>query len=64
VHLALRDLEVDAVEGDDLAEGLADPARANGKPRRRPAGCPAGRAIAVLLSCCPETRQFESELGM
>jgi hypothetical protein len=30
VHLARRDGEVDAVEGDDLAEVLADPARANG----------------------------------
>jgi hypothetical protein len=59
MHPALRDVEVDAVEGDDLAKGLADPARANRK--RRPAGVPAGRRVAMLFSC---TRQFESELGM
>jgi hypothetical protein len=27
VHLAFLDVEVDAVEGDDLAEGLADAPR-------------------------------------
>jgi hypothetical protein len=57
MHVALRDVEVDAVEGDDLAKGLADPARTNGK--RRPAGTPAGRR-----GWCPEARQFVSELGM
>jgi hypothetical protein len=31
VHLARRDGEVDAVEGDDLAKALGDPARANGE---------------------------------
>jgi hypothetical protein len=29
VHLARRDVEVDAVEGDDVAERLPDPARTN-----------------------------------
>jgi hypothetical protein len=62
MHLALRDVEVDAVEGDDLAKGFADPARANGK--RRPAGTPADRRAVLLFGCCPETRQFVSELGM
>jgi hypothetical protein len=59
VHLALRDVEVDAVEGVDLAERLADPARTNGK-RRRPAGWPAGRRVAVLSGC----GQLVSGLGM
>jgi hypothetical protein len=31
MHLALRDVEVDTVKGDDLAKGLADPARPRGK---------------------------------
>jgi hypothetical protein len=31
MHPSFRDVEVDAVEGDDLAEGLADPACANCK---------------------------------
>ena len=31
--------------------------------RRRPAGCPAGRRVAMLFSCCPETRQLVSKLG-
>ena len=31
VHLALRDVEIDTVEGDDLAKGLADPARPHGE---------------------------------
>jgi hypothetical protein len=31
MHLALRDVEVDAVKGDDLAKGFADPARPNRK---------------------------------
>jgi hypothetical protein len=60
VDLALRDVEVDAVEGDDLAEGLADPARANRK-LRRPAGCPAGRRVATPLR---GTGQCASGLGM
>jgi hypothetical protein len=59
MHPTRGDLEVDAVEGDDLAKALADPARANRK--RRPAGAPAGRRVAMLFS---RTRQFESELGM
>ena len=36
MHLALRDVEVDAVKGDDLAKGFADPARPNGKRFRHP----------------------------
>jgi hypothetical protein len=63
MYLALCDVEVDAIKGDDLAKGLADPARANGK-LRRPAGSPAGRRVVMLLRCCAETRQFGSELGM
>jgi hypothetical protein len=63
MHLACRDGEVDAVEGDDLAEGLADPARTNCK-RRRPAGSPPGRRVVLLFGRCPEARQFVSELGM
>jgi hypothetical protein len=63
MHPALRDGEVDAVEGDDLAKGLADPARANGE-LRRPAGCPAGRRVAALFGCRLQTRQRVSELGM
>jgi hypothetical protein len=55
MHFAFRDVEIDAVEGDDLAERLADPARLNGERF--------GRA-AMLLSCCPQTRQFVSGLGM
>jgi hypothetical protein len=62
VHLALRDVEIDPGKGDDVAEGLDDPARTNGK--RRPAGAPAGRRAPMLLSRCPETRQDVSELGM
>ena len=49
VHLAFRDVEVDAVQGHDLAEGLAEPAGAHGQ---RPAGGTAGR-----FSACPETGQ-------
>src|SRR5262249_13602663 len=69
VDPACRDVEVDAVEGDDLAEGLADPARANcersiAQDGRGPAGDPAGRRVRVLFSCRPEARQFVSELGM
>jgi hypothetical protein len=48
MHLAFRDVEIDAVEGDDLAKRLADRARTNGEP----------------FSCCPQTRQFVSGLGM
>jgi hypothetical protein len=59
MHLALRELEVDAVERNDLAEGLADRARTNGK--RWPGGCPPGRRLVMLFGC---TRQFVSELGM
>jgi hypothetical protein len=62
MHLALPDVEVDAVKGDDLAKGLADPARTNSE--RRPAGSPAGRRIVMRFSGCPETRQFVSGLGM
>jgi hypothetical protein len=62
VHPARRDVEVDAVEGDDLAEGLADPAGADRE--RRPAGTPAGPRVVVPFSACPETGQFVSELGM
>jgi hypothetical protein len=60
MHLALRDVEVDAVKGDDLAKGFADPARTNCK-RRRPAGKPAGRQVVMLFS---QLFQFVSELGM
>jgi hypothetical protein len=56
MHLALRDVEIDAVEGDDLAERLADPARADGAPDVR-------RAVALLRGCL-ETGQFVSGLGM
>ena len=34
------------------------------RDRRRPAGCTGGPSCCVLFSCCAETRQFESELGM
>ena len=34
MYLALRDVEVDAVEGDDLAKGFRESAGANGKPFR------------------------------
>jgi hypothetical protein len=57
MHLALGDVEVDAVERDDLAEVLAEPARANG----RPAGYPAGLRV---ISPCPEAGQCVSGLGM
>ena len=50
MHLTFRDVEVDAVEGDDLAERLADPARPNGEPFRH--------------GCCAEARQYASGLGM
>jgi hypothetical protein len=60
MDLGNRDVEVDAVEGDDLAEALADPARANRK-LRRPAGCPAGRRVATLFR---GTGQCASGLGM
>jgi hypothetical protein len=58
VDLPVRDVEVDAVQRDDLAEGLADPARTNGE---RPAGFPAGRRVVTR---CPEPRQLVSGLGM
>jgi hypothetical protein len=58
MHLALRDVEVDTVEGNDLAEVLAQAARTDG----RPAGYPAGRRVP--FSRCLETRQFVSGLGM
>jgi hypothetical protein len=69
MRLAFRDVEVDAVEGDDLAEGFRDPARTNCEPSiaqdgRGPAGDPAGRRVVMLFACRPETRQFVSELGM
>jgi hypothetical protein len=48
MHLALRHVEVDAVEGDDLAEGLADRACANREPFGR----------------WSQTRQCVSGLGM
>jgi hypothetical protein len=35
MHLARRDVEVDVVKSDDLAKGLADPARANSRRFRR-----------------------------
>ena len=60
---ALRHGEVDAVKCDDLAKGLADPARANRKPQQRPGRDLPGRCL-VLLSCCPETRQYASEFGI
>jgi hypothetical protein len=60
VHPALGDVEVDAVEGDDLAERLADPARANRERGRRPGGSPPGRRVVPLLRRC----QLVSELGM
>jgi hypothetical protein len=63
MDLALRDAEVDAIESDDLAKGLADPARANGK-LRRPAGSPAGRRVVTLFGCRLQARQRVSELGM
>jgi hypothetical protein len=44
MHFTFRDVEIDAVEGDDLAKRFADPARPNGEPF--------GRAV-ILLSCCP-----------
>jgi hypothetical protein len=59
--LAFADVEVDAVEGDDLAEGLADPARTNCEG---PAGSPAGPRVVILFGRCLETRQFVSGLGM
>jgi hypothetical protein len=55
MHFTFRDVEIDAVEGDDLAKRLADPARTNGEPL--------GRAV-MLFSCFPQTRQFVSGLGM
>jgi hypothetical protein len=77
VHLPRRDVEVDAVERDDLAKGLDDSARTDGElpgsiidrclrrlGSRRPAGAPAGRRIGLLSGACPETCQFVSELGM
>jgi hypothetical protein len=68
MDLALDDVEVDTVERDDLAVGLADAARANSEPllaRRRPAGPPAGRRRVVKrLGRSPETGQFVSGLGM
>jgi hypothetical protein len=64
MHLALRDVEVDAIEGDDLAKGLADPARARGKLRRPAGGSPAGRRVVTLFRWCPETLQRVSGLGM
>jgi hypothetical protein len=60
VHLALRDVEVDAVEGDDLAKAFADPARTNGK-RRRAAEETAARRVVMLFS---QLFQFVSGLGM
>jgi hypothetical protein len=61
---AFRDVEVDAVEGDDLTEGLADPAGTDRKRERWPAGAPAGRRVVTLVGCCPNARQLVSELGM
>jgi hypothetical protein len=52
MHLARRDVEVDAVEGDDVAEALADRACTNG--RRRPTGSPGGRRAVTLFGCCPK----------
>jgi hypothetical protein len=44
MHLTFHDVEIDAVESDDLAKRLADPARTNGEPF--------GRAV-MLFGCCP-----------
>jgi hypothetical protein len=55
VHPAGCDVEVDVVERHDLAERLADAARADGKR------LPSARVELLLDS---ETRQFVSELGM
>jgi hypothetical protein len=80
VDLPWRDVEVDAVERDDLAKGLDDSARTDGERLapiidrrllrpgrlggRRPAGAAAGRRLGLLSGACPETRQFVSELGI
>jgi hypothetical protein len=80
VHLARHDVEVDAIERDDLAKGLDDSARTDGEllgsiidrclrrpgrlGSRRSAGVPADRRIGLLSGARPETRQFVSELGM
>jgi hypothetical protein len=80
MDLALRDVEVHAVKGDDVAKGFADPARTDGEllgliidrclrrpgrlGSRRPAGAPAGRRIGLLSGACPQTRQYVSVLGM
>jgi hypothetical protein len=80
VHLPRRDVEVDAVERDDLSKALDDCARTDGEllgpiidrclrrpgrlGRRRPAGAAADRRIGLLSGACPETRQYVSELGM
>jgi hypothetical protein len=64
VYLPFRDVEVDAVERDDLAERFADPARANREGGRRPGGDPPGRRAFLRLGTYPDARQFVSELGM
>jgi hypothetical protein len=64
MHPPLRDGEVDAVKSDNLAKGLADPARANRKALGRPGRCLPGRRAVMLFGCCPEARQYVSELGM
>jgi hypothetical protein len=55
----VRDVEVDAVKRDDLAEELADAARASREPSRdtrRPTGEPVGRRALFALSGYRETR--------
>jgi hypothetical protein len=67
MHRAFGDVEVDAVEGDDLTEEFADSARANREAfidPGGPAGNPAGPPVMPLDTCCPEACQFASELGM
>jgi hypothetical protein len=66
VYFSLGDVDVDVVEGDDFAEGLADSASANCKRLGQggPAGDPAGPPVVSLFGCFPEARQFVSELGM
>jgi hypothetical protein len=67
MHLALRDVEVDPVEGDDLAKRLVDCARPYGKCFMRMVGTgPADflrRAGTPLFSRCPDARQCVSGLG-
>jgi hypothetical protein len=61
VDPALRDVEVNAVESDDFAKALGDPARTNGK--RPPGSYPPGGRVVIVLRCCAEARQCVSGLG-